>query len=180
MIEPSFLSTLEAALAYASYGWFVMPICRGQKRPAIADWPNNASTDPAVIRAWWDDETIHRGAGSPNVGIMTGEKSGLVVIDIDPRNGGDLNIDDFLRELRDKYKMPLLPLLKCRTGGGGLHLYCRHPGPGVFVRSRTGKTGGPRPGVELKADGGQMVVAPPSVHPSGVLYTWESLTEDKP
>ncbi len=177
MIEFSFPTTLDAALAYADYGWHVMPICRGQKRPAIADWPNNASIDPAVIRAWWDDESIHRGQGAPNVGIMTGQKSNLIVLDIDPRNGGDETIDDYLRELRDVKGMKLMPLLRCRTGGGGVHLYFRHPGP--FVRSRTGK-GGPRPGVELKADGGQMVVAPPSVHPSGVLYTWEPLTEEKP
>jgi len=55
-----------------------------------------------------------------------------------------------------------------RTGGGGVHVFYAHPGG--RVKSRTG-AGAIAPGVELKADGGYVVVAP-SVHPSGEPYRW--------
>jgi hypothetical protein len=52
------------------------------------------------------------------------------------------------------------------TGGGGWHLYYRHPG-GPLLPALPG-----RPGVDVKADGGY-VVAPPSVHPgTGRAYRW--------
>lgn len=87
--------------------------------------------------------------------IRTGAASGIVVVDIDPRNGGHL--------------LPnLMPPTACvRTGGGGWHLYYRHPGQHVPSRELPG-----RPGIDIKADGGY-VVAPPSRHPTtGRPYTW--------
>ncbi len=51
------------------------------------------------------------------------------------------------------------------TGGGGRHLYFRHPGG--IVRNRVGLA----PGIDVRGDGG-CVVAPPSVHPSGKRYAW--------
>jgi hypothetical protein len=53
------------------------------------------------------------------------------------------------------------------TGGGGHHLYFRHPGGSV--RNRAGLA----PGLDLRADGGY-VVAPPSLHPSGRHYAWRA------
>lgn len=56
-------------------------------------------------------------------------------------------------------------------GGGGRHLYFRHPG-GDFV-NRAGIRPGIRPGIDLRGDGGY-VVAPPSIHPSGRPYLWRA------
>jgi hypothetical protein len=55
--------------------------------------------------------------------------------------------------------------VECRTGGGGRHLYFAHPGG--LIRNKVGLV----PGVDLRGDGGY-VVAPPSVHSSGVRYLW--------
>src|ERR1019366_7057017 len=55
--------------------------------------------------------------------------------------------------------------LEAVTGGGGRHLYFRHPGWPVMNRV------GLRAGLDLRGDGG-CVVAPPSLHPSGRPYVW--------
>ena len=86
--------------------------------------------------------------------IRTGTTSGLCVADVDPRNGGQLD------------KALMTPTATVATGGGGWHLYYRHPGvptlpalPGV-------------PGVDIKGEGGY-VIAPPSIHPdTGKPYRW--------
>jgi hypothetical protein len=52
------------------------------------------------------------------------------------------------------------------TGGGGQHLYFRHPGTEVPSRPVA-------PGLDVKGDGG-LVVSPPSIHLSGRAYVWET------
>jgi putative DNA primase/helicase len=115
----------------------------------------DATTDETIVRQWW--------ARWPdaNVGVATGAASGLVVLDVDPRNGGD----ESLRDLEARYG-PLADTVTALTGGGGCHYYLSLP-PGAAIRSRR-----LLPGVELKAEGGY-VVAPPSLHPSGRRYEWE-------
>lgn len=54
------------------------------KHPRIR-WEGSMSerADEGVIRSWWQ-----RWPGA-NVGVVTGSVSGVVVIDVDPRNGGE-------------------------------------------------------------------------------------------
>jgi hypothetical protein len=94
------------------------------------------------------------------VGIVTGAVSGLVVVDVDLRHGGDVSLEGLERE---HGRIPTT--VECRTGGGGRHLYFTHPGG--LIRNKVGLA----PGVDLRGDGGY-VVAPPSVHSSGVRYAW--------
>lgn len=87
--------------------------------------------------------------------VRTGTPSGLVVVDIDPRHGGHV----------DPALMP--PTRAAATGGGGWHLYYRHPGIRVASRALPGRSG-----VDIKADGGYVVLAP-SIHPvTGQAYRW--------
>jgi hypothetical protein len=95
-----------------------------------------------------------------NVGIVTGTISGLLVLDIDPRHGGD----DSLARWEVEHG-PLPQTVEARTGGGGRHLYFSHPG-GV-IHNRAGLV----PGIDLRGDGG-CIVAPPSIHSSGNQYQW--------
>ncbi|SMD14194.1 bifunctional DNA primase/polymerase [Kibdelosporangium aridum] len=108
-----------------------------------------ATTDPARVTAM---VTQHpRGL----LAVRTGAVSVLVVVDIDPRNGGRL----------DTTLMP--PTTAVATGNHGWHLYYRHPGHPVLSRGLPGF-----PGVDIKADGGY-VVLPPSIHPVTRLpYRW--------
>ena len=88
-----------------------------------------------------------------NWGIRCGPESGITVIDVDPRNGGDI-----------QQVLPLLPLApRVKTGGGGWHFYCQGVPAGThFIKL---------PGIDFKNNG--YVVAPGSIHPSGAPYEWE-------
>ena len=56
--------------------------------------------------------------------------------------------------------------MEALTGGGGRHVYFKHPGD--TIRNRVGLARG----IDLRGDGG-LVVAPPSLHPSERAYVWE-------
>lgn len=103
---------------------------------------------PEQIKRWfWGEPT--------NVGVVCGRISGIVVLDIDPRNGAVVS------EWLAKYPTDCFVL----TGNGGAHLYYTHPGGTV-------ENVHPAPGVDVKGDGGY-VVAPPSLHPeTGRPYVW--------
>jgi len=146
---------LAAARAYRARGWSVIPVEPRGKRPLIPWRALQTRQAPAAeLERWferWPDA---------NVAIVTGRLSGLVVLDVDPRHGGAESLAAFEAE-----HGPLPDTLEVLTGGGGRHLYFRHPG------GRVGNRVGLRPGMDLRGDGG-CVVAPPSVHPSGQSYAW--------
>jgi putative DNA primase/helicase len=120
----------------------------------IAHGLNDATTDTALIRWWWEAEWPQA-----NVGIRTGQESGLVVLDVDPRHGGDAS----LRELEAQHgALPITPT--ALSGGGGRHFYFQHPGFRV-------PCGVLDAGLDIKGDGGS-IVAPPSLHASGGQYKW--------
>lgn len=98
-----------------------------------------------------------------NIGIATGAKSGVVVLDIDPKNGGDAS----LHKLIEKFG-PLPETLKVTTGGGGRHFYFKCSPEGM--KTVHGKQLGA--GLDFQANGAY-VVAPPSLHASGKRYEWD-------
>ena len=120
------------------------------KHPRTLSGKDDATRDEEQIKRWWNMWP------DANIGLRTG--AGLVVIDVDPRNGGDASIT----ELEERHGR--LDTLTARTGGGGFHLYLRGDLP-----DRKGLL----PGIDLKAGGGY-VVAPPSLHVSGRRYTWKT------
>ena len=159
----------EAALAYARRGWAVLPLRPRGKEPLTEHGVRDATTDPATIEAWWNRWP------DANVGIATGAVSGLVVLDVDPRNGGDEGLRDLLGRHggwgipADEGGYPDTHTVL--TGGGGQHYYFAVEGPAPSRKLA--------PGVDLKGDGGY-VVAPPSLHPSGQSYMAEDSTEHLP
>jgi hypothetical protein len=90
-----------------------------------------------------------------NSAVITGEVSGIFVVDLDEKNGksGTEEIAK-LGELPDTYTV--------RTPSGGYHLYFNHPGKPVYCSA--GVLG---PGVDIRGDGG-IVHAPGSVRTDGV------------
>lgn len=152
---------LAATLDYARRGWCVLPLhdllsgvcscpkaaacATPGKHPRILRWQNVASTDVDLIAGWW------AGWPSANVGILTGRRSNLVVLDVDPRNGGDRELEQLVAEHGPLPEGPVV-----RTGGGGWHYYFTCPPGDGPIKSLT-----LAPGLELKADG-TFVVAPPS------------------
>lgn len=154
-LTPAPLSPLgQAALHYATeYGWAVFPLGVRGKLPLIGRDAGgrgflDATTDAEQIAAWWT------AAPNANVGIATGAASGFVVVDVDGPEG-----DVALRA----YTLPPCPV---SSTGKGRHLLFRRPADGL--RNSAKKLG---PMLDVRADGGY-IVAPPSVHPDGGVYTW--------
>jgi hypothetical protein len=150
--------SVEAAIAYAGRGWHVLPIQARSKEPAALGPRGRrlaytaATTDREQLLTWW------RRAPEANVGIRC-DASGLLVVDVDPRNGGDDRLHELERTLG-----PLPSTVEAFTGGGGQHLIFATPGADV---SPVGDLGD---GVDVKYRG--YIVAPPSLHPSGRGYEW--------
>lgn len=154
------------ALRYLAHGYSVIPahnidrdklcscgksVCPNPgKHPRVETWRRFQKELPleAQVRQWWTQWP------NANVAIVTGAASGIVVVDIDPRHGGDAKDLEVTQDT-----------VTCLTGGGGQHLYYRHPGGVVGNRSAM------FPGVDLRGDGG-LVIAPPSNHELG-FYRWE-------
>ena len=65
-----------------------------------------------------------------SVAVVTGALSGLVVVDIDPRNGGNESKKKLERLGNFSYTITV------HTDGGGEHIYLRHPGPGQKIKSK--------------------------------------------
>lgn len=144
---------VEGAVEALKAGWSVFPVDRS-KRPMVRQGFRAANNDPEVIERWWYRwPTANIGAAVPN---------GLVVIDVDSRHDGLAT----LASLEDQ-KGSLPETLTSRTGGGGLHLYFRHPGGDL--RQGAGIIG---PGLDSRMPGRGFVILPPSLHLSGLRYKW--------
>jgi putative DNA primase/helicase len=63
------------------------------KHPLTPHGLKDASSDRAVIKPWWRDNP------DANIGVVMGPKSGLIAVDIDPRNGGVTTLQDKEKEL---------------------------------------------------------------------------------
>ena len=84
----------------------------------------------------------------------------MVILDVDPKHGGDESFENL------NYDFSNIPMV--RTGGDGRHFYFKSPKGGL--RNSVGSLG---PGLDIRAEGGQ-VVAPPSIHPeTQKAYVWE-------
>jgi hypothetical protein len=177
---------LRAAIRYAERGYHVFPVhsvraggvcscgapqCgRVGKHPRTHGGFKEATVDKDQITKWWLENP------DANIGLVPWP-SGLIVLDIDPRNGGT----ESLADLEKKYGA-LPDTARVFTGGGGLHIYFTRPTGVDKVPSRV-----LRPGVELKAMSGY-IIAPPSSHLSVYLnagakeagpgYQWDGALGD--
>ena len=95
-----------------------------------------------------------------NIGLAL---DGFIVIDVDPRHGGDRS----LVGLEAQYGS-LPKTRRARSGGGGEHIFFRSPA-GVTVKNDN--KGGLAQGLDIKTKGGY-VMAAPSLHESGNRYEW--------
>lgn len=157
---------LEHALEYLQLGYPVFPVCSpamGQhrhrnatctsvgKRPLVA-WEPYQTRLPTIneVRKWWSDWPL------ANIGMPTGQLSGVVVLDADSGDAKKLAM-----EQGGVDRTPAV-----FTGKpGGIHFWLAHPGDTVSNFARK------RPGLDFRGDGGYVLV-PPSRHVSGAYYRW--------
>ena len=152
---------LIAAKALIRKGYAILPLeAADPKRPGSGKRPITAQGVKDATKHYPEFKKMVKGLEDFNIGIVTGQINRIMVVDVDPRNGGDKTI----RELITKHgNLPWSP--KSRTGGGGTHRYFKVPKGMV---SNGGKLG---TGIDIKLDNGY-VVAPPSGHASGKRYEW--------
>ena len=117
----------------------VFPV-RMDKKPACKHGFKDAERTPAAVLDLW------RAYPGPLIGVPTGEISGIDVLDIDPRHGGDT----WLQTVWDD-----LPTTRMhKTQSGGMHLVFRHA---ARVKNSAGKIA---PGVDVRGDGGYIAYWP--------------------
>ena len=143
---------LKAALEYAANGWAVLPIVANAKNPACEHGVKDATTDETQIRKWFEQKP------NLNIGVATGQASGIVVVDIDPRNGGEQSFERLETELG---KLPETPIQL--TAGGGIHY--------LFKYQQDMKKRSLDAGIDFLGDGAYFVVSPSRIDDKA--YEWE-------
>lgn len=173
------MSLLTDALSYAQRGWpiiLVYGLVDGQctcPKGALCDHKGkhavpgcsqrHATTDPQTIEGWLRlYERLN-----PNIGILTGVSSGILVIDIDPRSGGD----ETWTSITEGKQLPTT--LVANTGGGGEHYYFQCPTE-FIIHTSIGVVG---KGIDVKANSKEgknpgYVLVPPSV--TVEKYAWRN------
>jgi hypothetical protein len=164
----------SAALQLAAKGFAVFPLRPRSKEPYRDDkffrtvgGYECASRDPALIEFWWDRQP------EANIGVATGSRSGVFVLDVD----GDLGRETLARLEEEHGQLPptveaITPgKINKKTGvhsGRGLHLYFRYP---LGFDLRNAQDRDDVPGIDWRGNGGY-VLLPPSAHPDGGNYAW--------
>jgi hypothetical protein len=149
------------ALEYAAGGFQVFPIGFGGKFPLKGSHGHHDATrDPETIRELFAQRP------KLNIGVACA-MSGIVVVDVDVRNGGD----ETLVELEKKHgPLPETPRVLSGANDGSQHFYLR-----AVEGARYGTSLGP--GVDIKWNG--YTVLPPSVRgpdencPRWRRYQWD-------
>lgn len=144
----------SVSLARLALNLGFIPISLKGKQPISREWQR--MTAKTAIRYIKDD-------GS-NIGILTGKPSGVVVVDVDKKNGGL----EYWEELVNTYD-DLPTTFTVQTGGGGRHYYFDYDERTQTLRNSSRSID--KKGIDLKTNGGQ-VVFPGSIHPeTGEKYT---------
>lgn len=158
------------ALAYGRRGWRVLPVwwpkfagicacpkgagCPSTaKHPIIQNWQNEATNNMEQIKTWWSRYP------HANIGVATGRISGFSVLDIDNGHGGN----DSVQILIKRHGRPDATLVSL-TGGGGRHILWKYQDGHKCGQNL-------KPGLDVRSSGGY-ILAPPSLHSSGIRYRW--------
>lgn len=151
------MTILESAIQYTRKGWRVVPIQAGSKRPEGRTWQNTRLDEHELATHF---------SGNENLGVLLGAPSnGLIDIDLDAVQAGHL-APRFL---------PPTPAVFGRASKEESHwLYVVSEIPSTIQHETPAPEGAMI--VELRSTGGQTVF-PPSIHPTGEDYEWNSQGE---
>ena len=138
-------------------GFYIFPIIRDGKTPAIKDWQARATQD-------YKDFIFHWKSGF-NIGIYTGRfgnnEEGLVVVDVDVKNG-KVGLQSLQKIL---YQMPRT--FMCRTATNGLHYIYKNE---IAVKQGVDVLG---KDIDIRSKGGY-IVAPGSVIGNGLYQVTDN------
>jgi len=139
------MSNLKAAIEYHKQGYHPIPIKQKDKRPYVL-WEIYQKEQPLIdeIDEWW-----HKWPDA-NIGLITGETTNLVVVDVDNKAG-----EDKIRELA--------PGLKPHTKSpNGYHFWFDYH-PGLTNKAMVSD------GIDVRTNGGY-IIAPPGKNENGGEY----------
>lgn len=137
------ISIQQKAFEYHAHGYNLIAV--GLDKKPIGKWKEQQNIEQT------DEDIIKMFKKSPNIGILTGEKSNLSVVDIDNDVGKmQARADEMLKKFPETYTV--------RTGNGGYQLYYQYA-EGFTVSANAYPQ---FPNVDIRSTGG-MVVAPPSI-----------------
>jgi hypothetical protein len=152
------MTLLETALNLARNKIKIFP-CNQEKEPLVPKGFYDASYEESVIRAWWTKWP------NASIGMPTGITNGIIVLDVDVKNGKDGEAS--LKNLLAKYNA-VLPITRIvKTPSGGRHIYFDNNG--LKISGSVEKIG---IGLDIKAEGGYIIM-PPSQNGNGKNYVIE-------
>lgn len=160
------MSNLATAMKLAQSSLFVMP-CNG-KVPRLPSWQTRATNKPDGVRYYWEKYGLN---SMPGIALGL---CGLVVIDIDVKNGidGCAALDPLLDA---NGGFPPCPVTI--TPSGGFHLFFKQPRDRAPLGNGTGAL---PPGIDVRGAVGQ-VIAPGAIRNDGTFYEalqgWPDLAE---
>lgn len=143
------------AIRLAKFGFSIFP-CKPDKSPLTKRGFKDSTSDLEQIESWWSHYP------DALVGVATGEKSNIVVLDIDPRNGGDTWLEENIENIPQT--------LSYKTQSGGRHFVFKHPGG--LIKSTANKIAR---GVDVRGDGGYAIFWPAAGYEANsieVLASW--------
>jgi hypothetical protein len=118
----------------------------------------DASTDPAQIRAWFENRP------DLNLAVAAGRASNLICFDIDPRNSGDASWGAWLAMHGPHDDGP-----HALTAGGGSHYLATY--------DPTWRSSKLAQGVDLLSDGRYFLVYPSRINGRSAGYEWEASSD---
>ena len=130
---------VDVALSLSSSGIPIFPV-KPDKSPYIKLWQDKATTDQGMVKKWW------RQWPDANVAIPTGNKSGLVAVDVDVKNG--VNGFESLSTIEAMFGQQGTRRIETPSGGVHLIYICNQK-----VRNRVGIIDG----IDIRGDGGYIV-----------------------
>ena len=141
---------------YNQFKLITIPLIPKEKRPYIKEWQKIKKSKPIK--------------SGENIGLLVGKINKIIVVDID-------KVDDGMKIWKKWIKVHGdidTPVVKT---GNGLHFYFKYDKD--IKSSLKIKINDNRIGIDIKSDGGQVVI-PPSIHPNGKKYKWIKSLEDYP
>ncbi len=125
------------------------PACNAVGKHPVGPWKNNSSSDDIDLELF-------------NIAIPTGSINKIVVIDVDPKNGGQ---ESFLN-LEKKLGKSLPDTWRVNTPSGGFHLYFQTDEKFKTCHGKLGE------GIDFQAEGAYVIGAG-SMHKLGNKYVWD-------
>lgn len=155
-VLPADADTRTGALTYLDRGWSVIPIRPRDKRPLLPweEFQNRRATLDEV------DEWVKRWP-EMNLAVVTGAISGVTVVDVD----GDVGKSSIGRQAGK------VPTTQVQRTPHGWHMFFKH-------RAGIGNKVGLLPHVDVRNDGGYVLVSPSRLEDGG--YSWYKATDLQP